>query len=621
MKYRPEIDGLRALAVLPVMLFHAGLETFSGGFIGVDVFFVISGYLITTIILKELKQEKFSIVNFYERRARRIFPALFLVMFFCIPFAWFLLLPSDMIDFSKSLVAVSLFASNILFSYEHGYFDAAAELKPLLHTWSLAVEEQYYVLFPIFLILFWKLGQRWILFALGIVFFLSIAVAQQTTYTKSAAAFFLLTTRGWELMIGAFIAFYLLKANRKKFSKEMCELSGWLGVALIIYAVITYNKLTTLSGLYALIPILGAVLIILFATQQTTVGKFIGNPIFVGVGLISYSLYLWHYPLFAFARHYGFSHSDSNIFLVLSIVSVMLAYLSWRFVEVPLRGRGNFTRGYIFGLSFILLFFFISLGLLGKAKNGNLWRYSDDIMNYFKLKNSSDEFVWDLKNKLRGKDFNSGKTKILVVGDSNSGDLLNILSAIDRDNVFSLSSLTIKSGCGNLYLPRNNFSYYIKFDEVKWCADIDDLLADKNMSLIKQADWVIFASGWTEWEADLFFESYNKLVSAYGDKFWFFGNKHLDFSYIKFIRSYKNSLFPSTAYLEVDKLKINARLKEVAGDRFIDPYELFCVKDKCSIRAQSGELLLYDGFHLTREGVNFFAAKLDVLAQQLKNKH
>ena len=172
MKYRPEIDGLRALAVLPVMLFHAGLETFSGGFIGVDVFFVISGYLITTIILKELKQEKFSIVNFYERRARRIFPALFLVMFFCIPFAWFLLLPSDMIDFSKSLVAVSLFASNILFSYEHGYFDAAAELKPLLHTWSLGVEEQYYVLFPIFLILFWKLGERWMLFALGIVFFL-----------------------------------------------------------------------------------------------------------------------------------------------------------------------------------------------------------------------------------------------------------------------------------------------------------------------------------------------------------------------------------------------------------------------------------------------------------------
>lgn len=159
MNYRREIDGLRALAVLPVILFHAGFETFSGGFVGVDVFFVISGYLITTIILSELEQGKFSIANFYERRARRILPALFFVLLVCIPFAWFWLLPSDMIDFSKSLVAVSVFASNIMFWRESGYFDTAAELKPLLHTWSLAVEEQYYVFFPLFLILFWKLGK------------------------------------------------------------------------------------------------------------------------------------------------------------------------------------------------------------------------------------------------------------------------------------------------------------------------------------------------------------------------------------------------------------------------------------------------------------------------------
>ncbi len=156
MDYRREIDGLRALAVLPAILFHAGFETFSGGFVGVDVFFVISGYLIATIILAELEQDKFSIVNFYERRARRILPALFLVMFVCIPFAWLWLLPSDMKDFSQSLVAVSVFASNFLFLRESGYFDTAAELKPLLHTWSLAVEEQYFVIFPLFLMLTWQ---------------------------------------------------------------------------------------------------------------------------------------------------------------------------------------------------------------------------------------------------------------------------------------------------------------------------------------------------------------------------------------------------------------------------------------------------------------------------------
>ncbi|MGL4603794.1 MAG: acyltransferase family protein [Iodobacter sp.] len=228
MKYRREIDGLRALAVLPVILFHAGFETFSGGFVGVDIFFVISGYLITTIILSELEQDKFSIVNFYERRARRILPVLFLVMLVCIPFAWLYLLPGDMKDFSQSLVAVSVSASNILFWRESGYFDTAAELKPLLHTWSLAVEEQYYFLFPLFLMLFWKLGKRWIVVTLGLLFVISLTVAQWAAYAKPTAAFFLLPTRGWELLIGAFAAFYLAHANRKESGKALSESGGWL---------------------------------------------------------------------------------------------------------------------------------------------------------------------------------------------------------------------------------------------------------------------------------------------------------------------------------------------------------------------------------------------------------
>lgn len=160
MEYRREIDGLRALAVIPVILFHAGFQAFSGGFVGVDVFFVISGYLITSIILIEKQANTFTLSGFYERRARRILPALFVVMFACLPFAWLWLMPADMKDFSQSLMAVSGFASNVLFWQSSGYFQTAAELKPFLHTWSLAVEEQYYVLFPIFLLLSWKLGKR-----------------------------------------------------------------------------------------------------------------------------------------------------------------------------------------------------------------------------------------------------------------------------------------------------------------------------------------------------------------------------------------------------------------------------------------------------------------------------
>jgi peptidoglycan/LPS O-acetylase OafA/YrhL len=386
MDYRREIDGLRALAVLPVILFHAGFETFSGGFVGVDVFFVICGYLITTIILAELEQGKFSIVNFYERRARRILPALFLVMLVCIPFAWFWLLPSDMKDFSQSLVAVSVFASNILFWRESGYFDTAAELKPLLHTWSLAVEEQYYVLFPLFLMLFWKLGKRWILVTLGLVFVASLAVAQWAAYAKPAAAFYLLPTRGWELLIGAFAAFYLSQSNRKDFGKGLSEFGGWLGVALILYAVFAYSKTTPFPGFYALVPTIGTVLIILFATQQTTVGKFVGNKAFVGVGLISYSAYLWHQPLFAFARQVGVSDSEVAIFLALSITSIFLAYLSWQYVEAPFRNKALVGKKALFLITIFGSIFFFSLGFFGHKKNGDVGQLTDEqrtFLSYF----------------------------------------------------------------------------------------------------------------------------------------------------------------------------------------------------------------------------------------------
>ena len=370
MNYRKEIDGLRAVAVLSVILFHAGFKIFSGGFVGVDVFFVISGYLITTVILAELKLGKFSIINFYERRARRILPALFFVMFFCAPFAFFWLSPSDMKDFSESLVAVSVFVSNIFFWLETSYFDQAGEFKPLLHTWSLAIEEQFYLLFPFFLMLFWKLGNRWILVTLSIAFFASLAVAEWASYAKTSAAFYLLPTRSWELLMGALAAFYLSQPHRKEFGRSLGEFGGWLGVALILYSVFAFNKATPFPGLYALAPTLGAVLIILFATRKTTVGKFFGNKAFVAIGLISYSAYLWHQPLFAFARHNGFSNVDIYVFLALSILALILAFLSWKYVESPFRSKKTITRKGVFSFAFGATILSILIGTSGILTNG-----------------------------------------------------------------------------------------------------------------------------------------------------------------------------------------------------------------------------------------------------------
>lgn len=209
MKYRREIDGLRALAVLPVIFFHGGFAVFSGGFVGVDIFFVISGYLITTILLDEMAQGSFSFLNFYERRARRILPALFFLMLCLLPFAWLWMLPQDLESFSQSLVAVTLFCSNILFCFTNGYFEASSELKPLVHTWTLAVEEQYYILFPMFLMLTWKLGKKWIILLLCLIAFSSLIAAQWSSTTHPSFAFYFLPTRGFEILIGALISFYI----------------------------------------------------------------------------------------------------------------------------------------------------------------------------------------------------------------------------------------------------------------------------------------------------------------------------------------------------------------------------------------------------------------------------
>lgn len=375
MDYRREIDGLRALAVVPVILFHAGVGSFSGGFVGVDMFFVISGYLITTILLAELTLGKFSIVNFYERRARRILPALFLTTLVGLPLAWFTLLPFEIRDYAQSLVAVSVFASNILFWQKSGYFDSAAEFKPLLHTWSLAVEEQYYVLFPLLLMVLWPLGRRAIVAVLAVAFVASLAAAQWAAHAAPTAAFYLLPTRGWELLLGAFAALYLGHADPARFDRRLCEVAGWSGLGLIAYAIFAFDKTTPFPGLYALLPTVGTVLIIVYARADNAVGQWIGNRYCVGIGLISYSAYLWHQPLFAFARHATVAAPGGPLLLLLAALALVLAYLSWRYVEAPWRQRARIKRPLVFGTAVLGSLCLFAVGMLGHV-------YSDAITAY-----------------------------------------------------------------------------------------------------------------------------------------------------------------------------------------------------------------------------------------------
>jgi len=370
MHHRAEIDGLRAIAVLPVILFHAGYSAFSGGFVGVDIFFVISGYLITSIILSEMEQGKFSIVNFYERRARRILPALFFVMAVTLPFAWMWLIPSEFKDFSKSIVAVMLFSSNILFWQTSGYFDTAVESKPLLHTWSLAVEEQYYVLFPIFLLFAWRLGRRNLAALVLLLVVGSLMLAQFTTAAEPDASFYLLPTRGWELGIGALAAIYMGKNGGVDIAKTWSECLGMLGFVLIAASMFLYDEHTPFPSVYTLAPTLGTALIILYCRPATLVGWLLTRRATVGIGLVSYSAYLWHQPLFALARQRSAHEPGLPMFTVLALLSLVLGYFSWRFVEAPFRDRTRIGKNGVFALSAVGIVVFLCIGLAGYQTNG-----------------------------------------------------------------------------------------------------------------------------------------------------------------------------------------------------------------------------------------------------------
>ena len=444
MQYRREIDGLRALAVLPVLLFHAGFQSFSGGYVGVDIFFVISGYLITSIIIGDLHTSTFSIVKFYERRARRILPALFLVMLASLPFAWLLMSPTGLHDFSESVVAVSLFISNILFWKEAGYFATANELKPLLHTWSLAVEEQYYVIFPLFLMLAWRFSKRWIIAMLLVTALASLAAAEWALTRYTSASFYLLPTRGWELLIGALAAFYLFsnintdqKLNHSGLAVN--QAASFFGLVLITYTVFAYDKFTVFPGVNALLPTIGAVLIVLFANPQTFVGRLLGSKGLVGIGLISYSTYLWHQPLFSFMRYGSIQEPSKTVYLLLILVSLLLAFLTWKFVETPFRNKNVVNRKQIFWFGLLGSLFFISIGLVGVYNKGFEKRFNmpTSLSSSFGLTQradqcfdkpsayKNDDWLCDLGVKPKNTNSAEAKPAFVLFGDSHSKSLFD----------------------------------------------------------------------------------------------------------------------------------------------------------------------------------------------------
>lgn len=374
MTYRPDIDGLRAVAIAAVVLFHAGLAPFSGGFVGVDIFFVISGYLITAIIAKDLQEGRFSLVAFYERRIRRIVPALVVMVLVVSIAATAILLPHDLQGFGRSIAATALFASNILFWREAGYFAAPAEAKPLLHGWSLSIEEQFYLVFPVAILLLQRWPSSCRLAAIAGAAALSLAAGIWAVAASPEAAFYLAPFRFWELLLGALLA---LGACPPITSRRLNEACAWLGAGLVIWSVAAFSAATPFPGAAALVPCLGALLLIHSGSGGTTgPARFLSQRALVALGILSYSLYLWHWPLLVLVRYWKVEALDVVETMSVLGLSLAAACASHRFVERPFRrGLMQFAGRPLFlaaGTAMAAIVAFANLAVLSGGWPGRL---------------------------------------------------------------------------------------------------------------------------------------------------------------------------------------------------------------------------------------------------------
>lgn len=373
MTYRPDIDGLRAIAVSIVILFHFGVPGFTGGFVGVDVFFVLSGYLIGSIILHQLDNSRFSFINFYFRRIRRLFPVFVVVMLVTTIIAWHIMLPDDFGRYGKSLVASTVYLSNILFYETAGYFDVASHLKPLLHTWSLSAEEQFYLVFPLLAWLVFKYKRTYLPGVLLGLTGLSFLAAVLYLPQDASAVFYLYPFRAWEMFLGVCLATGIFPSIKQAKLRGVLALTGLL---LVVVPVFAYEKSTPFPGLSALAPCLGAWLLLYTGREGeaslTFTHRLLVRPTPVFIGKISYSLYLWHWPVFVLYMYRDPREPYLADILIMGVVTLAASVLSWKYIETPFReGRVMFSKkiSSVYASTAIVSCMFIAFGFyLHKSK-------------------------------------------------------------------------------------------------------------------------------------------------------------------------------------------------------------------------------------------------------------
>ena len=617
LNYRPEIDGLRAIAVCSVILYHAqinilGYQYFKGGFLGVDIFFVISGYLITSIILNELfKTGMFSFKHFYQRRIRRILPVLFFVMLVSIPFAWLYLLPSNLVDFSKSILSSLIFSSNIYFHYSGLEYTAQESLfLPFLHTWSLSIEEQYYVLFPLFLFLIFKYFRKYLIHTLIITFVISLGLADWGSKNYESATFYFPHARIWELLAGSILAYFEIILDNKKKYQTLNLILPTIGAILIGYSIIFFDDKMLHPSFYTLLPVIGTCLIIWFSNKGEFVTKLLSSNLFVGIGLISYSLYLWHYPIFAFYR-YSFASGSLWVKLFLALGLISLSTLSYFIIEKNCRDQKfKFIKllKYLF-ITAILIFFVNSYILYknGYPKRALIENISIDRQLYFdQISNWQNEF----QRENIDNNSNYSKKKIVIFGDSHAKNFAMIFqsnkSLFNEYEFYSLGRVPILFDFFEKKNIENKLSILIKNSDIIIFSynyiDAEIKNVEKAIKLIKQKT-----------NKNIILTTNNPIYSLYGSRFteldfFLIKNKRLPNSteLIKLEKKYYNFLKANQSYNhinnELKKLSIKHDVKLL--DKSL--YQCNHQKKRCSVLSKDNNKINWDSDHHTLDGARYF---------------
>lgn len=643
--YRPDIDGLRAIAVLSVVLFHAFPEFITGGFIGVSIFFVISGFLITTIIVRDLESGQLDLKDFYKKRIRRIFPALIVILSVSIIFGWIGLLTEEYEELGKYIFGGAGFIANFIALKNIDYFSGAAELKPLLHLWSLGIEEQFYLIWPLALYLAWKFKNNLLLISF-LVMTLSFIVNILNIDRYPSLTFYAPWTRFWEILSGAVLACFAIYKNDSEISinSKFLNLSSFdkylnfpfcknllsiIGLILLIYGILYFDKKTAYPGYAALIPISGSILVIFSGRDAWVNKKILSNKIMIWLGVISYSLYLWHWTLLAFGRVInanGQEDIDFKYRFFYVLISIFLAWITYKFVEKPIRfSKKNSVVFILLAFMTILLF----AGILIERNQGFSIRYpkiyqklliDHDEIEYKKWHQSIREkrcfLETDADQKFSGECVESGKPLIAIFGDSHAASLYPGLKNLQETEKFGIAQFT-QSACPPLLKinspARRNCLY--KNEE------IIEILKELKPEIL------ILHAAWKHGNYPLTNEQLSELVKSTFEKYkeifpntkiivistvpwWSISLKRVILRAFK-LSANKNELpdVMQKAELHNDVDLVLKKWADFYGFNYISPVDLLCKEDKCLTRINE-ELIAIDNSHFSVEGSKYFIERI-----------